>query len=111
MEKRNEIVSATSDAKPAEVVRMITEEDLREAIRRAYEDAARIVMEERSGLDPIAATFLAERIQWRGEPECPSERGHGLLPGERLTCHARGMHPIPKTVEELAARGGIPEAR
>ena len=83
----------------ASVVCKYTEEDMREAIRLAYEDAARIVMEPR-GATPekqrvwlSEVTGLAERIVWRGG-EFPSHPGTGALPEERLTAHARGL-PVP----------------
>lgn len=69
-----------------EVTRVLTEADVREAVRLAYEDAARILLEPRGG-DPDAwrrqVGGIAERIMWRGL-EFPSERGHGELPRERM---------------------------
>jgi hypothetical protein len=97
--------------------KLYTADDLRAVARAAYEDAARIVMEARGG-HPAAwdewirsVTGVAERIAWRAEEDfAPSEPGHGLLPGERLTAHARGVHPLPvRCSDELVAPGRLTE--
>ncbi len=91
----------------ATITRVYSEDELREAIRRAYEDAARIVMEPR-GKNPNAWFLevggMAERIAWRGEHELATPPGQGALPGERLTAHARGL-PVPTTLAEVEALG------
>lgn len=84
------------------VTRVYSEDDMREAIRLAYEDAARIVMEPR-GTSPLGAlTAMAERILSRGDGF--GVPGQAALPIERLTAHARNL-PIPNTAAEAKKIG------
>lgn len=116
-------VPPASSAPREDLPKLYTVEDLRAVARAAYEDAARILMEARGG-HPAAwdqwirsVTGVAERIAWRAEEDfAPSEPGHGLLPSERLTAHARGVFPLPtrceaekvapKRLTEVVTKGG-----
>lgn len=80
-----------------------TRADLEQAVREAYEDAARIVMEPRGDNWNASQSIVAERLVWRGTK--PNTRlGDGALPSERLAAHARGL-PVPSTLAEVLALG------
>lgn len=95
------------------VVRVYTEDDLREAVRAAYEDAARIVAEPRGRTEKVRQAWrlevagICERIEWRGNADADLRGipGQGALPRERVTASARGLAGPCETKEDAERLG------
>lgn len=102
--------AAVSAAVKGEVVRVYSEDDLRDAVRAAYIDASRIVSEPRGSTQVardrwrLQTVGLVDRIVGRGDGF--GVPGGGSLPCERLTASARDLD-IPTTLAEAERLGVV----